>query len=296
MPKYTIEPLTRGTRTAYTIEAPSTPDFPSNPNGEGLYRMGSYDFQEGSVSKPEIKVPFKQGAECSQRRLQPPSRRSTSLPKGRDASGARTNPMGARGFWYPEAIDAGTTETGQARSIRHQQHFSVQPEGYSTALRNTSGTSHPPTRRVLPTGNTNELLELNDPAQMPKALIDQYQADRAKDPRLAIQNLVGSIIGAGATVAADHGATKVVGAGPGADGDGEASREGALRFATRTGPSVTRQVIADTAKENEKLRNLTRRLQQWPTHAMRKGLQRIRYQCRAPCTRPLGGNRLTARL
>jgi hypothetical protein len=34
------------------------PDFTSNPNGEGLYRMGSYDFSQGNVTKPEIQVPY----------------------------------------------------------------------------------------------------------------------------------------------------------------------------------------------------------------------------------------------
>lgn len=41
--------------------APATPpasDFTSNPRGEGLYRMGSYDFDRGNVSKPEIRVPY----------------------------------------------------------------------------------------------------------------------------------------------------------------------------------------------------------------------------------------------
>jgi len=38
--------------------APAAPDFTSNPRGEGLYRMGSYDFDRGNVSKPEIQVPY----------------------------------------------------------------------------------------------------------------------------------------------------------------------------------------------------------------------------------------------
>jgi len=38
--------------------APAAPDFTSNPRGEGLYRMGSYDFDRGNVSKPEIRVPY----------------------------------------------------------------------------------------------------------------------------------------------------------------------------------------------------------------------------------------------
>jgi len=33
-------------------------DFTRNPKGEGLYRMGSYDFSGGKVTKPEIQVPF----------------------------------------------------------------------------------------------------------------------------------------------------------------------------------------------------------------------------------------------
>jgi len=33
-------------------------DFTRNPKGEGLYRVGSYDFSGGKVTKPEISVPF----------------------------------------------------------------------------------------------------------------------------------------------------------------------------------------------------------------------------------------------
>ena len=42
-----------------TSTPPPTPiDFTSNPKGEGLYRMGSYDFNQGNVTKPEIQVPY----------------------------------------------------------------------------------------------------------------------------------------------------------------------------------------------------------------------------------------------
>ena len=46
---------------ARQTSAPATSarsDLTSNTKGEGLYRMGSYDFDQGQVTKPEIQVPY----------------------------------------------------------------------------------------------------------------------------------------------------------------------------------------------------------------------------------------------
>ena len=46
------------TPSSFVADDSPAPDFTSNPKGEGLYRMGSYDFSGGNVSKPEIQVPY----------------------------------------------------------------------------------------------------------------------------------------------------------------------------------------------------------------------------------------------
>ena len=58
-PGYTLDSAPQETATP----APA-PDFTSNPSGEGLYRMGSYDPTGGNVTKPEIQVPFSRVADA----------------------------------------------------------------------------------------------------------------------------------------------------------------------------------------------------------------------------------------
>ncbi len=47
-----------GAKPSSSAAAPAQPDFTTNREGEGTYRMGTYDFSGGRVSKPEILIPF----------------------------------------------------------------------------------------------------------------------------------------------------------------------------------------------------------------------------------------------
>lgn len=60
------------------------------------------------------------------------------------------------------------------------------------------------------TGNPETILKMVNPYQLPKNLYDQFQSDRQVDPHMAVDNLIGSLVGAGVTAAAVHGAAKRV--------------------------------------------------------------------------------------
>ncbi len=47
-----------GAKPSSSAAAPAQPDFTTNREGEGTYRMGTYDYSGGRVSKPEILIPF----------------------------------------------------------------------------------------------------------------------------------------------------------------------------------------------------------------------------------------------
>jgi hypothetical protein len=53
-----------------------------------------------------------------------------------------------------------------------------------------------------------ELIDLLDPFKVPEGLYNQFQEDWAKDHRLAVQNLIGSLVGMGITAELTHGALK----------------------------------------------------------------------------------------
>lgn len=105
-------------------------------------------------------------------------------------------------------------------------------------------------RDSLRTGNTNELVDLLDPAQLPANLLHQYREDRQTDPRLAVQNLVGSIIGAGTVSALTHGASKVARAVPGVVSKVPSAAGGLVREAAGIRPKTAADLVDTAMKEN----------------------------------------------
>jgi len=199
---------TSGTSASSASFAAAPASLTANPRGEGLYRMGSYDEREGIPTKPEIAVPYSKitEAQAAGYRLHPDEEARYHKDQTHEGQGPTVLERAGKavtGALQPEPTNpAAPARSDINNALRAAGRTLYATPGYVADVASAY-------RRSLETGNSNELLDLIDPTQLPKNLYDQYQQDAKTDPRLAKQNLVGSLLGLGAVAAVSHGAGKV---------------------------------------------------------------------------------------
>ena len=187
-----------------------TPDLTSNPidpktgKGEGLYRMGSYDFHEGETSKPEIQVPF--------------SKVQQAIDEGYKLHPDEV----ARHKKDSTHVGEGPTLVERAGSAVNKALEPVPNEKLGEHILTNADRAAGRTIAALPgyfvdlataasdfvRGRTDgsQLVDLIDPTKVPENLYKQYQEDAKIDPKMAAQNLVGTLVGLGVVAAVTHGA------------------------------------------------------------------------------------------
>ncbi|MGA7312633.1 MAG: hypothetical protein WBX22_01560 [Silvibacterium sp.] len=183
------------------------PDFTTNTQNEGLYRMLPQHQQGYTDTSEEISVPFSKikNAQNAGYNLHP-----DEVP--RYAKDVRYQGEGPT--WYErvdqhiqKALRPEIPSRAPAKDLlelgdRQEQAFrntaraagrvAYGMPGYVKQLANAAMESQR-------TGNPNQLLDLIDPMQIPKGLLQQYQEDRKTDTGLAIQNLIGGLLGTAMT-------------------------------------------------------------------------------------------------
>ena len=195
--------------------AQSTPsaDITSNPKGEGLYRMGSYDFDQGNVSKPEIQVPYSNigAAREAGYNLHPDEQERYHKDRINEGQGPtlweRTK-AGVSKALEPSKGIVGTIPIVPGLDVNRAKAAArtvlSTPEYLGQLLWTAKG--------VLvgdPTVNPNDLIDLIDPYQMPPQIYHQFQSDRKQyGDRIATQNLTGTLEGLGIVAAVTHGISK----------------------------------------------------------------------------------------
>jgi hypothetical protein len=193
------------------LKAPA--DFTANPKGEGLYRM-SKAAPGGWGEAPEISVPYSkvQSALSAGLRLHP----DEIARYQKDVAHQGEGPT------FLEKAKAAIEKGLEPTPGETPQTIATQPGGLSNkdkaALRvlyNTPGLVKDlySAAKGVVTGEPNsaaELTELVNPFNVPEGLQKQFQADWAKDKKLAADNLIGTLAGLGLVAAATHGAGKVM--------------------------------------------------------------------------------------
>jgi hypothetical protein len=191
----------------------STADLIANPKGEGLYRMGSYDFHEGQVSKPEISVPYSkvQDAQAAGYKLHPDE--EPRYQKDSTHEGQGPTLLERAGKKINEALEPSTGAVGQIPVIPGLDVNAVKAAGRAIAA--TPGYFRDLAQTAVDVAanrqSSSALLDMVDPGQMPEQMYRQFQSDYKKDPKLAADNLVGTLAGLGVVAAATHGAEKLGG-------------------------------------------------------------------------------------
>lgn len=192
--------------------ATPTIDYTSNPKNEGLYEMYGRTGQGDSVGS--ISIPYS--------KVQSYLANGGTF-AGDTGSGARYDKdKAAEGkpvSWYQKIVQSpslapvanekeqpgqimGNKERAAARTI-------LATPAYVKQLWDAAQSMH---RGEVSGGD--EFANLINPAQLPKQLYDQYKVDAKTDPKMAADNLLGSLAGLGVVGAVTHGATKALGAIP----------------------------------------------------------------------------------
>ncbi len=102
------------------------------------------------------------------------------------------------------------------------------------------------------TNDANELLDLIDPTQMPEQMYNQFREDWKKDPKLAVDNLMGTLAGLGFVAAVTHGAQEKVGTitSKGINAVTKTPRA-TLEAVTDTSPRQVREMAEEVQKKNQ---------------------------------------------
>jgi hypothetical protein len=189
--------------------------FTANPKGEGLYRMLPASDQGFTRGEDELQVPFSKVAHAQSAgyNLHPDesSRYKKDFshpgegPTFRERATAKLDQL-----LTPEPntgvkaarVDINNTARAAGRVVAGLPQYITQVVGAASDF--MTGKSQ-----------GNELMDLLDPSKLPEGLYNQFQQDWKTDKRLAVQNLIGSLIGLGlvhkATGAAREGVGKVAG-------------------------------------------------------------------------------------
>lgn len=187
----------------------ATPDLTANPKGEGLYRMGSYDFHEGGVSKPEVQIPYSRvkDAQAAGYKLHPDEKSRYEKDSTHEGQGPgfleRTmNSVNKALEPVPgeRSIPITGTPLDDANTVRAAGRTILAAPGY---LRDLLGAA---TDMVQGKSTGQELLDMIDPTKIPEGMYKQFKEDYKQDPKMAADNLAGSLIGLGITHALTHGA------------------------------------------------------------------------------------------
>jgi hypothetical protein len=192
----------------YILSAPI--DFTSNPKNEGLYEM--YGRTGTGDDLGQLKVPY------------------SMVQKYLDSGGTFHGGTGSQERYTKDKAAEGKKPGLLARmDTKIQQSLapvaSANDKGAITNADRAAGRAIYGTgsylvnlakaaKEVHDTGNADEFAKMIDPAQIPVGLHDQWKQDWATgDKKLAVDNLLGSLVGLGVVGAVTHGATKAVGGG-----------------------------------------------------------------------------------
>jgi hypothetical protein len=202
-----------------SVEPISTPDFPSNPKGEGLYEMygrtGKGE-EVGRISVPYSKVPAALASGFtwyeSSGRLGENHQRDRYM-KDKESEGKTPSLWEQAKEKHQSALEPSKGWTGEI-PIPIFGNFNT----YKAAMRTVSGTPqylwqvlNAAYKQASGQGDlwATELMDLIDPTKMPEQLYKQFQSDRQQyGDRIAADNLTGTIEGLGIVAVATHGASK----------------------------------------------------------------------------------------
>ena len=179
------------------------------PQGEGLYRMLPASNQGFSRTEDEIQVPFSQVQEKLAAGYHLHSDEAPRYEKDRTHQGQgptlweRTK-TGFENWSQPVAnpmLTPGLMPIQNTNQLRAAARTVSAAPGYLgdvlAAAKDVAVGNDPHGQGLLP---------LLDPLQMPQGLYEQFRRDWTKSPKLAVDNLIGSLIGLGVVGAATHGA------------------------------------------------------------------------------------------
>lgn len=198
------------------LEAPQA-DFTANPKGEGLYRMLPSSDQGFTNISDEVQIPFSNvqkaidagfhlhpdEAPRYQRDFEHQGEGPTILERANDKIQNLLQPSTGRIGQMPIAPSGFDVNAMKAagRSLYSAPEF----------LKDLSVALYGAVRPSAGAQDVNNLLNMIDPTQVPDQLRTQFREDAKKDPKLAVDNLLGSIAGMGILAAVTHGAAKTVG-------------------------------------------------------------------------------------
>lgn len=229
----------------WSVESQTPIDWTTNPKGEGLYNLfGRKPTADNPEAVGQIAVPF--------------SRVEQALGSGLTWSGSAEEPR-----YLKDKAFAGKSKTWMTNPYdKVQAAMQPVPEGQGNPAISNADRAFARTiagvpgflvnlgkayRESLYTGDPRTLVDMTDPGEMIRGLKNQFAADYAKDPKLAVQNLEGTIAGLGVTAAIAHGAENVVeGAGPAARRFGK----GVFEHAASTTPREIRKMAAGGEQAN----------------------------------------------
>jgi len=185
----------------YVLQAPV--DLTSNPKNEGLYSMYGRTGQGDALG--EFKVPYSRVQEALGGGATFTSGSQDVYAKDKAAEGKPVS-------WYQQILQSpklaptpnespratfGNEEKAVARTV-------LATPAYAKQLLDAAQSMHQ--------GNVSggdELANLLNPFQMPTQLLDQFKIDAKSDPKMAVDNLIGSAVGLGVVGVATHGAEKL---------------------------------------------------------------------------------------
>lgn len=188
-----------------TMVQPAAVDFTSNPQNEGLYEMFGRIGSGDAVG--HIKIPF------------------SKVQSYLDAGGTFAGNTGAQErFAKDKAVVGkkpsflGTVDERITKALQPVPEDPGKPQTFSNLDRAAGRAIYGAPKYLVElakqiktdhdTGSM-EAMKMIDPGQIPKGLYDQWKADWATgDHKLAMDNLLGSIVGLGVVGAATHGITK----------------------------------------------------------------------------------------
>ncbi|CAM6006571.1 unnamed protein product [Sphagnum balticum] len=190
------------------------PDFTSNPKGEGLYSMFGRTGAGDAVG--QFNVPYGKVQDALKSGATFYEGSGDTYSKDKEAEGKPVS-------WYQKIL--------QSPSLQPVPNNNKNPDG-SFHFSPIDNVDRAAARTILATpayikqlvdaaksmheGNVSggdEFASLVNPFQLPKQLYDQYQEDAKKDPKMAMDNLTGNLLGLAAVGGVTHGVEKGVGKG-----------------------------------------------------------------------------------
>lgn len=242
-------------------------DFTSNPNGEGLYRMMPASVQGYTDTSKEIQVPFSRvnDAQAAGLHLHPdeqPRYTKDAAHQGEGKTLLERASARVQGLLQPSTGIAGQIPVVPGVDINAVKAAGRVVAGLPEFAKDLASVYYNVAR-----GNAHysTLLDMVDPGQVPMQLQQQFHEDMKKDPKLAADNLIGTLLGMGLLTKAPEAAKSAVkGA---AEGVGISSGKPAevVRNEVRDTLGVwenTRRVIGKFTKDAEKTREENKDLAQ----------------------------------